>query len=148
MFLNIWLEVCLYENLYSLSYFPFSSDLVEKEVRNLSVEHAWIIWIWYRLRSMYTGHTSFMSSECCFFTLTTTWAFWEDYTCLDVSQCMLNKAILSVASKHLNSDMSSCQSQFLSLGTKVSHLTGTFRCKLHDSNEQRKKKLYSANVHS
>jgi hypothetical protein len=56
---------------------------------------------------------------CIVFTLTASLAFWEDFTCLDVSQCILNKAILQVAVKYLESDISGCLSQFLSLGSKV-----------------------------
>ncbi|XP_017974328.1 PREDICTED: uncharacterized protein LOC18602803 isoform X2 [Theobroma cacao] len=51
-------------------------------------------------------------------------AFWEDYTCLDVSQCMLNKTILHVAAKYLDSDISGCLLQFLLLGTKASTWCG------------------------
>nr|XP_043612777.1 uncharacterized protein LOC122584783 [Erigeron canadensis] len=47
-------------------------------------------------------------------------AFWEDFTCLDVSQCMLNKTILQVATTYLESDISKCPTQFLPLGTKAS----------------------------
>lgn len=46
--------------------------------------------------------------------------FWEDFTCLDVSQCMLNKTILYVAGKYLGLDISGCLDQFLMLGTKAS----------------------------
>ncbi|PRQ36925.1 hypothetical protein RchiOBHm_Chr4g0396881 [Rosa chinensis] len=46
--------------------------------------------------------------------------FWEEYTCLDLSQCMLNSAILQVAAKHLESDTSNCLAHFLVLGTKAS----------------------------
>uniref|UniRef100_A0A5B7BF73 Uncharacterized protein n=1 Tax=Davidia involucrata TaxID=16924 RepID=A0A5B7BF73_DAVIN len=46
--------------------------------------------------------------------------FWEDFTCLDVSQCMLNKTILHVAVKYLESDISGCLGQVLALGTKAS----------------------------
>ncbi|XP_010542977.1 PREDICTED: uncharacterized protein LOC104816017 [Tarenaya hassleriana] len=46
--------------------------------------------------------------------------FWEDFTCLDVSQCLLNKAILCVASKYLALDLPDCLHQFLGLGVKVS----------------------------
>ncbi|XP_076924522.1 uncharacterized protein LOC143586995 [Bidens hawaiensis] len=42
---------------------------------------------------------------------------WEDFTCLDVSQCMLNKTILQVATTYLDSDIST---QLLALGTKAS----------------------------
>ncbi|GKB87671.1 RNA polymerase II assembly factor like protein, partial [Tanacetum coccineum] len=52
--------------------------------------------------------------------------FWEDFTCLDVSQCMLNKTILQVASTYLESDISKCLSQLLALGTK-----GSIWCRKH-----------------
>ncbi|GJZ26187.1 RNA polymerase II assembly factor like protein [Tanacetum coccineum] len=52
--------------------------------------------------------------------------FWEDFTCLDVSQCMLNKTILQVASNYLESDISKCLSQLLALGTK-----GSIWCRKH-----------------
>ncbi|XP_043707566.1 uncharacterized protein LOC122656928 [Telopea speciosissima] len=45
---------------------------------------------------------------------------WEDFTCLDASQCMLNKTILHVAAKYLKFDVSGCQGQLLALGTKAS----------------------------
>ncbi|KAJ8459485.1 hypothetical protein OPV22_032411 [Ensete ventricosum] len=45
--------------------------------------------------------------------------FWEDSTCLGMPQCMLNKTILSVASKYLESDMHNCLRKFLVLGTKA-----------------------------
>ncbi|KAK9078954.1 hypothetical protein SSX86_000623 [Deinandra increscens subsp. villosa] len=45
---------------------------------------------------------------------------WEDFTCLDVSQCMLNKTILQVATTYLESDVSICLTQLLALGTKAS----------------------------
>ncbi|TXG72508.1 hypothetical protein EZV62_001087 [Acer yangbiense] len=45
--------------------------------------------------------------------------FWEDFTCLDVSQCMLNKTILHVAAKYVDSDLSGCLLQFLQLGVKA-----------------------------
>lgn len=54
-----------------------------------------------------------------YFALTRSLAFWEDFTCLDISQCMLNKTILSVAAKYVDSDVSECLVQFLALGTKV-----------------------------
>lgn len=57
--------------------------------------------------------------KCTYLTLTRCQTFWEDFTCLDVSQCMLNKSILSVAAKYVNSDLSGCLVQFLSLGMKV-----------------------------
>ncbi|XP_062109065.1 uncharacterized protein LOC133819751 isoform X2 [Humulus lupulus] len=44
----------------------------------------------------------------------------HNYTCLDVTQCMLNKAIIHVALKHLESGISCCQCQFLTLATKAS----------------------------
>ncbi|XP_057497814.1 LOW QUALITY PROTEIN: uncharacterized protein LOC130782504 [Actinidia eriantha] len=46
--------------------------------------------------------------------------FWEDFTCLDISQCTLNKTILHVAAKYLESDISGCLGHFLSLGIKAS----------------------------
>ncbi|KAK8508459.1 hypothetical protein V6N13_093306 [Hibiscus sabdariffa] len=52
--------------------------------------------------------------------LTREWTFWEDYTCLDMSQCLLNKTVLHVAEKYLDSDISGCLLQFLSLVSKAS----------------------------
>ncbi|GMP35413.1 hypothetical protein CsSME_00007854 [Camellia sinensis var. sinensis] len=46
--------------------------------------------------------------------------FWEDFTCLDISQCMLNKTILHVAAKYLELDISRCLRHFISLGIKAS----------------------------
>ncbi|CAL5337308.1 unnamed protein product [Camellia sinensis] len=46
--------------------------------------------------------------------------FWEDFTCLDISQCMLNKTILHVAAKYLELDISGCLRHFISLGIKAS----------------------------
>lgn len=51
--------------------------------------------------------------------LTSNWIFWEDFTCLDVSQCMLNKTILQVAAIYLDSGISRCPDKCLALGTKV-----------------------------
>ncbi|XP_013605045.1 PREDICTED: uncharacterized protein LOC106312179 isoform X1 [Brassica oleracea var. oleracea] len=51
-------------------------------------------------------------------------ALWEDVTCLDVSQCLLNKAILHVASKYLALDRSDCSQYFLAFGIKVSPWCG------------------------
>nr|DAD20161.1 TPA_asm: hypothetical protein HUJ06_021624 [Nelumbo nucifera] len=45
---------------------------------------------------------------------------WEEFTCLDASQCMLNKTILNVAVKYLELDISGCLGQILALGTKAS----------------------------
>ncbi|KAJ0245092.1 Holliday junction resolvase [Hirschfeldia incana] len=45
---------------------------------------------------------------------------WEDSTCLDVSQCLLNKAILPVASKYLALDRPDCSHYFLAFGIRVS----------------------------
>lgn len=53
------------------------------------------------------------------FTLTTSLAFWEDFTCLDVTQCMLNKAILEVLMKYLDSIVSSFCESYLALATEV-----------------------------
>ncbi|TMW90198.1 hypothetical protein EJD97_016078 [Solanum chilense] len=44
---------------------------------------------------------------------------WEDFTCLDISQCKLNKTILHVAAKYLLSDISASLGQFLGLGAKA-----------------------------
>ncbi|KAI4338182.1 hypothetical protein L6164_016526 [Bauhinia variegata] len=46
--------------------------------------------------------------------------FWEDFTCLDTSQCMLNRSILLVASKYVQFDLSRCLPQILTLGIKAS----------------------------
>ncbi|XP_059632216.1 uncharacterized protein LOC132274883 [Cornus florida] len=54
------------------------------------------------------------------FILTKDQIFWEDFTCLDISQCMLNKTIVHVAAKYLESDISGCLGLFLALGTKAS----------------------------
>ncbi|XP_041013996.1 uncharacterized protein LOC121257155 isoform X1 [Juglans microcarpa x Juglans regia] len=61
--------------------------------------------------------------------------YWEDFTCLDASQCLLNKSILHVAVKHLESDISGCLSQFLSLGTKASIWCGKHLKMILMSNE-------------
>ncbi|KAK1429111.1 hypothetical protein QVD17_11313 [Tagetes erecta] len=45
---------------------------------------------------------------------------WEDFTCLDASQCMLNKTILQVATTYLESDISVCTNRLLALETKAS----------------------------
>ncbi|XP_011012224.1 PREDICTED: uncharacterized protein LOC105116525 isoform X1 [Populus euphratica] len=50
--------------------------------------------------------------------------FWEDFTCLDISQCFLNMSILSVAAKYVDSGLSGCLVQFLVLGTKASGWCG------------------------
>ncbi|XP_057958263.1 uncharacterized protein LOC131151089 isoform X2 [Malania oleifera] len=44
----------------------------------------------------------------------------HNFTCLDVSQCMLNKGILHVAAKFFESGISGCLGQFLTLGIKAS----------------------------
>ncbi|KAL5781506.1 hypothetical protein ACOSP7_006535 [Xanthoceras sorbifolium] len=67
-------------------------------------------------------------------------SFWEDFTCLDVSQCMLNKNILHVATRYVDSDLSGCLLQFLHLGVKASvwcgkHLKMT-RMSKEDSQEE------------
>ncbi|KAL1294880.1 hypothetical protein HN51_055717 [Arachis hypogaea] len=43
-----------------------------------------------------------------------------DFTCLDVTQCMLNGSILQVALKHMDICLSGCMPQILSLGAKAS----------------------------
>ncbi|ONK70914.1 uncharacterized protein A4U43_C04F2820 [Asparagus officinalis] len=45
--------------------------------------------------------------------------FWKESTCLSLSNCMLNKAVLCAAAKYLESDISNYISQFLILGTKA-----------------------------
>ncbi|KAM0949424.1 hypothetical protein DsansV1_C05g0052291 [Dioscorea sansibarensis] len=45
---------------------------------------------------------------------------WVESACLDISQCILNKTILNVASKYVESVESNCFTQFLILGTKAS----------------------------
>ncbi|PQM42420.1 uncharacterized protein Pyn_17368 [Prunus yedoensis var. nudiflora] len=72
--------------------------------------------------------------------------FWEDYTCLDISQCMLNGAILQVAAKYLESDISICLAHFLALGTKASiwcgkHLKMTLMS-TEESQEEEHAKLF------
>ncbi|XP_050941973.1 uncharacterized protein LOC103483511 isoform X1 [Cucumis melo] len=46
--------------------------------------------------------------------------FWEDFTCLDVTQCLLNRTILLVAVIRLGKDSADCLLQFLTLGVKAS----------------------------
>ncbi|MED6156978.1 hypothetical protein PIB30_019278 [Stylosanthes scabra] len=57
-------------------------------------------------------------------TLTASLTFWEDFTCLDVTQCMLNGSILQVALKHMDVSLSRCMPQVLSLGVKASVWSG------------------------
>ncbi|XP_042064971.1 uncharacterized protein LOC121808507 [Salvia splendens] len=66
--------------------------------------------------------------------------YWEDYTCLDISQCTLNKTILQVAAKYFETDISGCLIQFLALGSKANvwcrkHLQMTLMS-LEDSPEE------------
>ncbi|KAL2463257.1 hypothetical protein Fot_52913 [Forsythia ovata] len=72
--------------------------------------------------------------------------FWEDFTCLDISQCTLNKTILHVAAKYLDSDISGCLGQFLGLGTKANiwcrkHLKMTLMS-TEDSQEEEHSSLF------
>ncbi|KAG7028781.1 hypothetical protein SDJN02_09962, partial [Cucurbita argyrosperma subsp. argyrosperma] len=46
--------------------------------------------------------------------------FWEDFTCLDVTQCLLNRTILLVAVKRIEKDKADCLAQFLTLEVKAS----------------------------
>ncbi|XP_038877564.1 uncharacterized protein LOC120069810 isoform X2 [Benincasa hispida] len=46
--------------------------------------------------------------------------FWENFTCLDVTQCLLNRTILLVAVKRVEKDIADCLPQFLTLGVKAS----------------------------
>ncbi|KAK7278555.1 hypothetical protein RJT34_23586 [Clitoria ternatea] len=43
-----------------------------------------------------------------------------NFTCLDVTQCMLNRSILQVASSYIDFELSKCLSQILTLGTRAS----------------------------
>lgn len=52
-------------------------------------------------------------------TLTASLTYWENYTCLDVTQCMLNRSILQVALKSIDLHLPSCLLQTLTLGVKV-----------------------------
>ncbi|KAM7259640.1 hypothetical protein ACFE04_015381 [Oxalis oulophora] len=45
---------------------------------------------------------------------------WEDFTCLDISQCVLNKTILHVVAKYVEFHFPQCLASFLELGTKAS----------------------------
>ncbi|CAG7900257.1 unnamed protein product [Brassica rapa] len=81
-----------------------SSDLIENRVQLLT-----------QLAQLDTQENSDVAS---FLQSLTT--LWEDTTCLDVSQCLLNKAILHVASKYLALDRSDCSQYFLAFGIKVS----------------------------
>ncbi|CAA7054052.1 unnamed protein product [Microthlaspi erraticum] len=81
-----------------------SSDLIENRVQLLT-----------RLAQLDIEETSDVPS---FVDSLTT--LWEDFTCLDVSQCLLNKAILPVASKYLALDRPDCSHYFLAFGIKVS----------------------------
>ncbi|KAF2314104.1 hypothetical protein GH714_022264 [Hevea brasiliensis] len=85
-----------------------SSDVVESRVQLLA-----------KLRESDLPEKTYLASIV--ESLTT---FWEDFTCLDASQCMLNKAILLVAAKYVDSDLSGCLVQFLALGTKASTWCG------------------------
>jgi len=53
-------------------------------------------------------------------TLTASLTFWENFTCLDVTQCMLNRSIIQVALRLIDFNLSSCPPQILTLGVKVS----------------------------
>ncbi|GMH28390.1 hypothetical protein Nepgr_030233 [Nepenthes gracilis] len=75
------------------------------------------------------------------------WTLWEDFTCLDVSQCMLNKTILHVAAMFLKADTSRCIAKFLTLGAKASmwcgkHLRMTLMS-MGDSQEEEHSSLFS-----
>ncbi|RDX58454.1 hypothetical protein CR513_62229, partial [Mucuna pruriens] len=57
-------------------------------------------------------------------TLTASLTFWEDFTCLDVTQCMLNRSIIQVALSYIDFKLSSCLPQLLTLGVKASDWCG------------------------
>ncbi|CAH9091674.1 unnamed protein product [Cuscuta epithymum] len=72
---------------------------------------------------------------------------WEDFTCLDTSQCTLNKAILNVAAKYVDSDISGSLRQFLGLGAKAAiwcrkHLKMTVMSTGQDSQEEHDNLFY------
>ncbi|XP_068491156.1 uncharacterized protein [Phaseolus vulgaris] len=46
--------------------------------------------------------------------------FWENFTCLDVTQCVLNRSIIQVALRHIEFNLSGCLPQMLTLGVKAS----------------------------
>lgn len=50
--------------------------------------------------------------------------YWETFTCLDVTQCMLNRSILQVALKNIDFNLPSCLLQTLTLGVKASIWSG------------------------
>ncbi|WJX13796.1 hypothetical protein P8452_04147 [Trifolium repens] len=52
-------------------------------------------------------------------TLTASLNYWENYTCLDATQCMLNRSILQVALKNIDFILPSCLLQTLTLGVKA-----------------------------
>ena len=58
--------------------------------------------------------------------LTASLTFWENFTCLDVTQCMLNRSIIHVALSYMDFNPSSCLPQFLTLGVRVSLLVSCF----------------------
>ncbi|KAK2992047.1 hypothetical protein RJ640_023406 [Escallonia rubra] len=87
-----------------------------------------------------------LAGESVLASLTTDWILWEDFTCLDASQCMLNKTILDVAAKYTESDISRCLGPFLVLGTKASiwcakHLKMTLMS-TEDSQEEEHSSLF------
>ncbi|KAL2325030.1 hypothetical protein Fmac_024088 [Flemingia macrophylla] len=45
--------------------------------------------------------------------------FWENFTCLDVTQCMLNRSIMQVALRYIDFNLSSYLPQILTLGVKA-----------------------------
>ncbi|KAK8467704.1 hypothetical protein PHAVU_007G134600 [Phaseolus vulgaris] len=53
-------------------------------------------------------------------TLTASLTFWENFTCLDVTQCVLNRSIIQVALRHIEFNLSGCLPQMLTLGVKAS----------------------------
>ncbi|KAI3973023.1 hypothetical protein MKX01_019681 [Papaver californicum] len=49
---------------------------------------------------------------------------WEDSTCLEMPQCILNRSILHVATKYVEVDVSGCLEQFVSFAIKASEWCG------------------------
>ncbi|XP_056158688.1 uncharacterized protein LOC130134889 [Syzygium oleosum] len=73
--------------------------------------------------------------------------FWEDYTCLDVTQCILHKAIVQVATKFLKPTLCGGLTPFLTLGAQASiwckkHLQMTIMSMEESQEEEHCKMFY------
>ncbi|KAM0985685.1 hypothetical protein ACFX13_013145 [Malus domestica] len=118
-----------------------SSDVVENRIELLGKLGELNITEKSELASLAKCLTFAIFCICSLLFLTTSLTFWEEYTCLDVSQCMLNKAILHVAVKHLESDISNALAHFLALGTKANiwcgkHLKMTLMSSVESQEEE------------